>query len=89
MGGASNGNVVRANRLNDNNLENAVTHDTCNLMVNGNATDNTVADNEVFGKFGVGIMIGPGTTTTGNCFLQNRPELRCEPVTKLQSTVVG
>jgi nitrous oxidase accessory protein NosD len=71
-GGASNGNVVRGNRLKDNNLENAVTNSACNLMVNGNASDNIVAENEVLGSYGVGIMIGPGTTITGNRFVQNR-----------------
>jgi len=71
----SNGNVVRANRLKDNNLEGAATNSACNLMVNGYAADNTIAENEVLGTYGVGIMIGPGSVpgaVTANRFEQNR-----------------
>jgi parallel beta-helix repeat protein len=74
-GAPSNGNVVRANRLKDNNLQNAATNTACNLMVNGYARDNTIAENEVLGTYGVGIMIGPGGApgvVTGNRFAQNR-----------------
>ncbi len=76
-GAPSNGNVVRTNRLKDNNLEMAAANVACNLMVNGYARDNTIAENEVLGTYGVGIMIGPGAgggrvTVTGNRFAQNR-----------------
>ena len=72
---SSDGNVVRANRLEDNNLENAVTNVACNLMVNGYARDNIIAENEVVGTYGVGIMVGPGSApgaVTANRFAQNR-----------------
>jgi hypothetical protein len=74
-GAPSNGNVVRANRLKDNNLENAATNVACNLMVGGYARDNTIAENEVLGTYGVGMMMGPGGApgaVTGNRFAQNR-----------------
>lgn len=74
-GAPSNGNVVRTNRLKDNNLENAASNGACNLMVTGYARDNTITENEVLGTFGVGIMIGPGSAlgaVTGNRFAQNR-----------------
>lgn len=74
-GTPSNGNVVQANRLNDNNLEMAASNGACNLMVNGYARDNTITENEVLGTYGVGIMIGPGSAAgavTGNRFAQNR-----------------
>jgi hypothetical protein len=43
-------------------------------MVNGYARDNTIAENQVLGTYGVGIMIGPGDApgaVTGNHFAQN------------------
>lgn len=73
--GPSNGNMVQANRLNNNNLEGAPSNSMCNLMVNGYARDNTIAENEVLGTHGVGIMIGPASApgaVSGNRFAQNR-----------------
>lgn len=73
--GPSNGNMVQANRLNNNNLEGAPSNSMCNLMVNGYARDNTIAENEVLGTYGVGIMIGPASApgaVSGNRFAQNR-----------------
>jgi parallel beta-helix repeat protein len=76
-GASSDGNMVRGNRLRDNNLENAIANAACNLMVNGYARDNTIAENEVRGRYGVGIMIGPGggagkLTVPSTRFAQNR-----------------
>jgi parallel beta-helix repeat protein len=69
--GSSSGNIVRANRLKDNNLENSLTNAACNLMVGGGASDNSVVENEIVGTFGVGIMLGSGVST-GNRVAQNR-----------------
>jgi parallel beta-helix repeat protein len=66
----SSGNTVRGNRLRDNNLDN-LPGTWCNLMMNGGSSDNTVAENEIVGTYGVGIMIGPGVAT-GNRVVQNR-----------------
>jgi len=66
--GASSGNVVRGNRLRDNNLDSGVLRN-CNLMVWNGATDNWIMENLLVGGppelgpgdlpgFGTGIMIG-------------------------------
>jgi len=79
--GASSGNVVRGNRLRDNNLDSGVLRN-CNLMVWNGATDNWIMENLLVGGppelgpgdlpgFGTGIMIGPGIAT-GNHVEQNR-----------------
>lgn len=65
----SSGNTVRGNRLRDNNVDN-LPGTWCNLMLY-DSSDNTVAENEIVGTYGVGIMIGPGIAT-GNRVAQNR-----------------
>jgi parallel beta-helix repeat protein len=66
----SSGNTVRGNRLRDNNLDN-LPGTWCNLMLMMGSNDNVLAENEVVGAYGVGIMIGPGVAT-GNRVEQNR-----------------
>jgi parallel beta-helix repeat protein len=82
--GSSTSNVVRANRLKDNNLDGG----GCNLMVSGTASDNSIVENEVVGTLGSGIMIGPGLAT-GNRVAQNRVHGFAGPGILLMAATVG
>jgi parallel beta-helix repeat protein len=66
----SSGNTVRGNRLENNNAVNAPGA-PCNLMLNAGSNDNAIVENEIVGRYGLGIMIGPGVAT-GNKVAQNR-----------------
>lgn len=67
---ASSGNTVRGNRLKDNNVDN-LPGSPCNLMLRGGSTNNTIVENDIAGRYGLGIMIGPGVAS-GNKVAQNR-----------------
>jgi parallel beta-helix repeat protein len=82
--GSSTGNVVRANWLKDNNLDGG----SCNLMVTGTASLNSIVENEVVGTLGSGIMIGPGLAT-GNRVAQNRIQGFAGPGIILMASTVG
>ncbi len=68
--GTSAGNVVRGNRIVNNDLEYGLMSG-CTLMLWIGASNNWIVENEVLGPNGTGIMLGPGTST-GNHVLQNR-----------------
>jgi parallel beta-helix repeat protein len=69
----SSGNTIRANRLTDNQAQGSTYASfSCSLMLWGTTNrDNQIAENEVTGSAGHGIMIGPGIQT-GNHVAQNR-----------------
>jgi parallel beta-helix repeat protein len=66
----STGNIVRGNRLENNNVVNSP-GSPCNLMLAAGSNDNAIVENEIVGIYGLGIMIGPGIAT-GNKVAQNR-----------------
>lgn len=70
----SNGNLIRANRLTDNQAQQSKTYPNfaCSLMLWGATNSaNHIVENEVSGSLGYGIMIGGGIQT-GNLVAQNR-----------------
>jgi parallel beta-helix repeat protein len=68
--GASAENLVRGNRLANNNLEYGL-RSGCNLMLWNGASDNWIVENDILGPNATGIMLGPGIAR-GNHVLQNR-----------------
>ena len=66
---ASNGNIVRDNRLVDNQVTN---FPACSLMVYGNSVGNQIVNNEVIDSVGAGVMIGPAGVQTQTLVAGNR-----------------
>jgi parallel beta-helix repeat protein len=71
LGPGSTGNMVRGNRIADNNLEATLLLGSCSVMPWNGASYNWIVENEITGTRGVGIMLGP-TVNVGNHVAQNR-----------------